>query len=224
MVPGMGRGDYTDAAGGTPTPQGPPSRLPLTPAPVLYAAADSAILRGPYRARSSAVEHYLDMVGVTGSIPVAPTSCKQKRRQSFDWCRFCFGAQFGGSHLGIGTVRRQRCRSHISYSEAETGRSRGTRRIRWTRGRDRRTIICSVARSSRQRADAAPSSFRAPPPRQPGTKCAPPLRQPNGHTVPGSCNDTYSDISDLRFDVERQGGCGPMGVNATTLVSRVEGR
>ena len=25
------------------------------------------------RARSSAVEHYLDMVGVTGSIPVAPT-------------------------------------------------------------------------------------------------------------------------------------------------------
>ena len=26
-----------------------------------------------FRARSSAVEHYLDMVGVTGSIPVAPT-------------------------------------------------------------------------------------------------------------------------------------------------------
>jgi hypothetical protein len=26
------------------------------------------------RARSSAEEHYLDMVGVTGSIPVAPTS------------------------------------------------------------------------------------------------------------------------------------------------------
>src|SRR5258708_14813541 len=26
-----------------------------------------------YRARSSAGEHYLDMVGVTGSIPVAPT-------------------------------------------------------------------------------------------------------------------------------------------------------
>jgi hypothetical protein len=25
------------------------------------------------RARSSAEEHYLDMVGVTGSIPVAPT-------------------------------------------------------------------------------------------------------------------------------------------------------
>ena len=29
------------------------------------------------RARSSAVEHYLDMVGVTGSIPVAPTSCRR---------------------------------------------------------------------------------------------------------------------------------------------------
>ena len=27
------------------------------------------------RARSSAGEHYLDMVGVTGSIPVAPTNC-----------------------------------------------------------------------------------------------------------------------------------------------------
>ena len=27
----------------------------------------------PFRARSSAVEHYLDMVGVTGSIPVART-------------------------------------------------------------------------------------------------------------------------------------------------------
>jgi hypothetical protein len=28
---------------------------------------------GGLRARSSAEEHYLDMVGVTGSIPVAPT-------------------------------------------------------------------------------------------------------------------------------------------------------
>ena len=41
-------------------------RLP-PPAPV-------AILAGLFRARSSAVEHYLDMVGVTGSIPVAPTT------------------------------------------------------------------------------------------------------------------------------------------------------
>jgi large subunit ribosomal protein L36 len=32
--------------------------------------------RGIAGARSSAVEHYLDMVGVTGSIPVAPTSCR----------------------------------------------------------------------------------------------------------------------------------------------------
>ena len=31
------------------------------------------IAAGPIRARSSAEEHYLDMVGVTGSIPVAPT-------------------------------------------------------------------------------------------------------------------------------------------------------
>src|SRR5690606_35618743 len=30
--------------------------------------------RPAMRARSSAVEHYLDMVGVTGSIPVAPTT------------------------------------------------------------------------------------------------------------------------------------------------------
>src|SRR5438046_1808961 len=33
-----------------------------------------------YRARSSAGEHYLDMVGVTGSIPVAPTSLRELRR------------------------------------------------------------------------------------------------------------------------------------------------
>jgi hypothetical protein len=31
------------------------------------------VAAGPIRARSSAEEHYLDMVGVTGSIPVAPT-------------------------------------------------------------------------------------------------------------------------------------------------------
>src|SRR5678816_2666922 len=34
----------------------------------------SAILAPPLWAVSSAVEHYLDMVGVTGSIPVLPTS------------------------------------------------------------------------------------------------------------------------------------------------------
>jgi hypothetical protein len=34
--------------------------------------ADIGLAR-PIRARSSAVEHYLDTVGVTGSIPVAPT-------------------------------------------------------------------------------------------------------------------------------------------------------
>jgi hypothetical protein len=31
------------------------------------------------RARSSAEEHYLDMVGVTGSIPVAPTKVSRKK-------------------------------------------------------------------------------------------------------------------------------------------------
>ncbi len=31
-------------------------------------------LCAPFRARSSAVEHFLDMEGVTGSIPVAPTN------------------------------------------------------------------------------------------------------------------------------------------------------
>jgi hypothetical protein len=33
---------------------------------------------GFVRARSSAEEHYLDMVGVTGSIPVAPTKVSRK--------------------------------------------------------------------------------------------------------------------------------------------------
>src|SRR5205823_5308621 len=36
----------------------------------------SGSIRFARRARSSAVEHYLDMVGVTGSIPVAPTILK----------------------------------------------------------------------------------------------------------------------------------------------------
>ena len=49
--------------------------------PGLCTAADSVSLRAPASgARSSAVEHYLDMVGVTGSIPVAPTNNRRKRR------------------------------------------------------------------------------------------------------------------------------------------------
>jgi hypothetical protein len=40
-------------------------------------APHGAVIRTPtqydFRARSSAGEHYLDMVGVTGSIPVVPT-------------------------------------------------------------------------------------------------------------------------------------------------------
>src|SRR5262249_31214692 len=46
----------------------PASRL--LPARPPRFGADRSI---PFRARSSAEEHYLDMVGVTGSIPVAPT-------------------------------------------------------------------------------------------------------------------------------------------------------
>ncbi len=41
------------------------------------------------RARSSAVEHYLDTVGVTGSIPVAPTTLASQKpdiRQHFPGC------------------------------------------------------------------------------------------------------------------------------------------
>src|ERR1700731_1750168 len=46
----------------------PPSVEPLA-----GAGASRYRIADPIRARSSAVEHYLDTVGVTGSIPVAPT-------------------------------------------------------------------------------------------------------------------------------------------------------
>ena len=39
---------------------------------------------GSFRARSSAGEHYLDMVGVTGSIPVAPTTLTPTTTVLFD--------------------------------------------------------------------------------------------------------------------------------------------
>jgi hypothetical protein len=58
--------------------QGAPScSSPVTghQAPRLPATAGAVILAGLFRgARSSAVEHHLDMVGVTGSIPVARTT------------------------------------------------------------------------------------------------------------------------------------------------------
>src|SRR3569833_4351827 len=41
------------------------------------------------RARSSAGEHFLDMEGVTGSIPVAPTTQPPSERTSDPWLRFC---------------------------------------------------------------------------------------------------------------------------------------
>ncbi len=43
----------------------PPCASPLIERLILYRS---------YRARSSAGEHYVDIVGVTGSIPVAPTT------------------------------------------------------------------------------------------------------------------------------------------------------
>ena len=45
----------------------PPARIEVIRSPCFHRAA-------AFWARSSAVEHYLDMVGVTGSIPVAPTN------------------------------------------------------------------------------------------------------------------------------------------------------
>ncbi len=57
----------------------------------------AVILAGLFRAVSSAVEHYLDMVGVTGSIPVPPTildlesglGCRldfaEWRLKTYDW-------------------------------------------------------------------------------------------------------------------------------------------
>src|SRR6478672_12342160 len=52
-----------------------PRRIPILGAEACKAPAAMLFGADPtgYRARSSAGEHYLDMVGVTGSIPVAPT-------------------------------------------------------------------------------------------------------------------------------------------------------
>src|SRR6185312_8053964 len=60
----------------------------------LSAIADHAIVRGSRsgaRAVSSAVEHYLDMVGVTGSIPVLPTNLDDV--ESSRACRPAFRAR-----------------------------------------------------------------------------------------------------------------------------------
>ena len=51
-----------------------PRRRPAVLASSRGSRYDGAAAGGRFRARSSAEEHYLDMVGVTGSIPVAPTS------------------------------------------------------------------------------------------------------------------------------------------------------
>ena len=56
-----------------------------------------------YRARSSAGEHYVDIVGVTGSIPVAPTI---SRRRAAPWPRVSFvsRAGFGAAVLAFFTA------------------------------------------------------------------------------------------------------------------------
>ena len=65
------RHSLIDATARSPTfrPASPPSGpLPRSPSAAIRLSTASS------RARSSAVEHYVDIVGVTGSIPVAPTS------------------------------------------------------------------------------------------------------------------------------------------------------
>ena len=49
-------------------------------------------------ARSSAGEHYVDIVGVAGSIPAAPTI--KKPRSNWAFCLFGFGRNFGVEALG----------------------------------------------------------------------------------------------------------------------------
>ena len=63
-------------------------RLPAIRARSLPSSSGVVILAGLFRgARSSAVEHHLDMVGVTGSIPVARTNLSFCYTFSFDWKR-----------------------------------------------------------------------------------------------------------------------------------------
>ncbi len=49
----------------------------------IASATAGGYLAAALGARSSAGEHYLDTVGVTGSIPVAPTSIGSKVRKQF---------------------------------------------------------------------------------------------------------------------------------------------
>ena len=60
-----------------------------------------------FRARSSAVEHYLDMVGVTGSIPVAPTT-------TFPLCRKSAGEYGCNSRLAARNEVRANVESHAN--------------------------------------------------------------------------------------------------------------
>ena len=60
-------------------------------------------------ARSSAGEHYVDIVGVTGSIPVAPTILKARNPQGFAGLHYFWANSFGG-HGARHPARRRRVR------------------------------------------------------------------------------------------------------------------
>ena len=69
--------------------------MPATPAraclPPAFSLSPSPLVRARVRARSSAGEHYVDIVGVTGSIPVAPTSLFNKierKPRNPSWSRY----------------------------------------------------------------------------------------------------------------------------------------
>jgi hypothetical protein len=63
-----------------------------------------------YRARSSAGEHYLDMVGVTGSIPVAPTISFNGLAGISD---FLVGSSARRRQISEQSIERCPCRAHV---------------------------------------------------------------------------------------------------------------
>src|SRR5262245_10780161 len=106
-----GRGTQANraaTAGSSPAPStNPASGSALPPAGI--AVIRSAVFcqgRGSSGARSSAVEHYLDMVGVTGSIPVAPTSQPATERHRVMKVRNSLKS-LRGRHRGNRLVRRK---------------------------------------------------------------------------------------------------------------------
>src|SRR5215470_3316446 len=82
------------------------------------------------RARSSAGEHYLDMVGVTGSIPVAPTSLRLLRKLRLgkpaqaSRSEACAGCRVGLSAVDLpkGAARRANMGRLFPHSKRDGGR------------------------------------------------------------------------------------------------------